>query len=199
MRKNLFLMSIIAVLLVLSGCSSRTARGADGHPNDKTDGTKEPGLIEIRPGSLGGVCLGDSPEEVASILGRDYTEALEEDISGYFGEDLIVWNFNSGIVVRFGKQSNKIIRVTSQSTDFQTDMGIKTGDTIESVYEKYVPKFNEAVSRHTGETLTGWFHIGDDRLVVFDSDINDNTRVNSNEDMDYHVEEIVLAYWKHFD
>jgi hypothetical protein len=150
MIKKTLAICIIGILLFISGCSdytvSRTAQGSG----------------DVRPASLGGICLGDSPEDVIKILGKEYTEDLETDDSGYIGEDIITWSFNKGIVVKFGKESNKVIRVVSQSTDFGTDLGIKIDDEARIVFEKYKPEFKEVISRHSNETVPGWFHIDDE-------------------------------------
>jgi hypothetical protein len=73
-------------------------------------------------------------------LGKDYTETLITDESGYIGEDMIVLSFDRG-----------------------------------------------------------WFHIGDEKIIIFDTDKEDKSRINNDVAPDSTVQEIVLAYWKHFD
>jgi len=153
--------------------------------------------IAAVPG-LGGVSLGDSPEKVISVLGNDYTESIEIDNGGIIGEDIIVWNYEKGIVVSFGKTTGKVIRVVSSSPDFHTDLGIKVGDNAKTAFELYKSKFKEAISRHSNEVLEGWFHIGDEAVMIFDFDKSDRAVTNRSVTPDSDIEEIILAYWKHF-
>jgi len=101
--------------------------------------------------SLGGISLGDSPEKVISELGNDYSESIEIDNAGIIGEDVIVWSYESGIAVSFGKTSGRVIRVVSESPDFHTDLDIKVGDNAKTALEVYKTKFKEAISRHSDE------------------------------------------------
>lgn len=148
--------------------------------------------------TLGGITLGDSPEKVIDVLGNNYSESTEPDIAGLIGEDLIVWSYESGVDVYIGKTSEKVVRITSVSPNFKTDLGIKVGDDSKTVFETYEPAYEEAVSRHRDEVLEGWFHIGEEAVIIFDFDKSDNAVVNTNVTSDSKVEEIILAYWKHF-
>lgn len=47
--------------------------------------------------------MGDSAEKVISILGNDYSESIEIDNAGIIRRDIIVWNYEKGIVVSFRK------------------------------------------------------------------------------------------------
>lgn len=147
---------------------------------------------------LGGISLGDSPQKVISVPGNDYTESIEIDNGGIIGEDIVIWSYEKGIVVSFGKTSGKVIRVVSASPNFQTDLGIKVGDNAKTAFEVYKPKFKEAISRHSNEVLEGWFHAGDEAVMIFDFDKSDRVVTNSAITEDSDIEEIILAYWKHF-
>jgi hypothetical protein len=149
--------------------------------------------------SLGGIRLGDSFEDVIKILGKEYKKVDRIDYSGSIGEDMIVLEFSKGIEVILGKESNKVIMVVSHSPDFETDLGVNVGDRAKVVFEKYKPRFAEVKSRHGDETLTGWFHLGNEQVMVFDFNKADQVRTNENVIPDSTVQEIVLAYWKHFD
>ncbi|HHW31273.1 MAG TPA: hypothetical protein GXX20_06315 [Clostridiaceae bacterium] len=149
--------------------------------------------------SLGGISLGYSPEMVVNILGDNYIESTEPDYFGIMGEDITVWSYDNGIVIRIGETTGKVLSVTSKNPDFQTDMGIKVGDDAETVFNAYKPKFEEAKSRHSDEILEGWYLVGDGTVMIFDFDKSDNAVINSNIASDSKVEEIILAYWKHFD
>jgi|GEM_PF-4833944 len=149
--------------------------------------------------SLGGISLGDSPEKVAQVLGSDYEESQEEDILGAFGEDVLIWRYEKGITVTFGKDTKKVIKVVAYHPDFETDLGIKIGDKAQRIFEKYEPISQKPVSRHNNEVLTGWFDMGEGEILIFDFDRNDNTPVNGDVLPDAQVQEIILGYWKHFD
>ncbi|HHV97517.1 MAG TPA: hypothetical protein GXX37_13810 [Clostridiaceae bacterium] len=149
--------------------------------------------------SLGGISLGDNQETVANVLGNNYVESTEEDIAGFIGEDMNIWTYENGIVVYFGKMTGKVLRITSTSPNLQTDLGIKVGDNAKTVFETYKPLFEEAVSRHEDEKLEGWYLINDEVVMIFDFDKSDEKLINNKVMPDSSVEEITLAYWKHFD
>lgn len=149
--------------------------------------------------SLGGISLGDSSQSVISILGSNCTKTDEPDSAGYIGEDMTVWRYESGISVTIGKTSGKVLKISSVSPDFQTELGVKAGDDLNTVYESYGPLYKEAVSRHGDEVLRGWFHTGEEAVIIFDFDKSDNTLINSSITPESEVEEIIIAYWKHFD
>ena len=148
--------------------------------------------------SLGEISLGDSHVTVVEVLGSGFTETTETDYTGTYGEDLTVLNYESGIVVNIGKTSGKVVKVISTSPAFQTDLEIKVGDDAKTAFETYEPLFEQAVSRHRDEALTGWFII-ENVIVIFDFDKSDNELTNKEISPDPRVEQIVLAYWEHFD
>lgn len=154
--------------------------------------------VNINP-SLEGISLGDSSQSVISILGSNCIKTDEPDSAGYIGEDTTVWRYESGISVTIGKTSDKVLRIASVSPDFKTDLGIKVSEDINTVYEAYKPLYEEAVSRHSDEVLEGWFLVGNEAVIIFDFNKSDNAVVNSNITPDSKVEEIIVAYWKHFD
>ncbi|KPU44779.1 hypothetical protein OXPF_18650 [Oxobacter pfennigii] len=178
---------IIIILFILSGCSINDGRRVT-----------QPGTA-VRSNSLGGICLGDSSNDVMNILGKDYKESMEIDYSGYFREDLIIWTYGKGIVVTFGKDTKKVLNAAAQGSDFQTDLGVKPGDSAKIAFEKYQSKFNQVVSRHTDEPIIGWYDIGDGQLIILDLDKDDDSMINMDVEEDSVIEEIVLAYWEHFD
>ena len=92
-----------------------------------------------------------------------------------------------------------MLRIASTSPDLQTDLGIKAGDDAKTVFDAYKPLFEEAISRHSNEVLDGWYIMDDGTVMIFDFDKSDDTLVNSNIMPDSNVEEIILAYWSHFD
>jgi hypothetical protein len=204
MTKKLLLICVVTALFLVTGCSNPSgqpsAPGVSDALNESADpANRIPGLETKTPESLGGVCLGDSLEKVTSVLGQAYTETLITDEAGYIGEDMIELMFESGITVTLGKESGEVIRVVSQSPGFETYLGIEVGDEAKTALDKYRSTYKEVVSRHSNNTLPGWFNVGQEIIVIFDFDREDETRVNDDIMPNSVVQEIVLAYWKHFD
>jgi hypothetical protein len=195
MTKKAILVVLTGVLLIVSGCST----AIDREDNNKGIGSETPDQGSVTAPSLGGISLGNHSESVVNALGNNYTESTEPDNAGFIGEDMTVWSYESGIVVSIGKTSGKVLRVKSTSPDFRTDLDVKVGDDAKTVFEAYKPEFQEAVSRHSDEVLEGWFLIGDQVILIFDFDKSDGALINSSITPDSSVEEIVLAYWEHFD
>lgn len=200
MIKKVLLICTIGMLFLAPGCSSNsTQNGIDVQNNSIVENNETPAPDTQNAASLGGIRLGDSAEAVVKILGSDYVESIEADELGSIGEDMAVWSFDSGITVFLGSESNKVLRIVSHSSDFQTYLGIKVGDTGKAAFEKYQREYEQVKSRHSEEVLTGWFHIGDEQIIIFDFDKDDNSLANQTAAPDSTVQAIVLAYWKHFD
>jgi len=210
MMKKSVLIFLLAVLLIISGCAGQpdgkdkspvTSPGATDTPAETATPSPETGDEDTAAPSLGGISLGDSIDKVTDVLGDDYEETEESDSAGIMGEDVSVLTYESGIVVTVGKTSKKVLRISTTSEDFKTDEGIKVGDTAKAVSEAYASGYEKAVSRQTEEVLEGWYLIGDgeEAVIIFDFDKTDDTMVNENVTPDTKVEEITLAYWKHFD
>lgn len=210
--KNAILIVLAGILVITSGCLGRADEGNIHQDTDpvslntkeeqyKEDAIQSDGLDQDGAAvpSLGGISLGDTSEDVIAKLGDDYSESTEPDVLGAIGEDITVWNYNSGITISIGKTSGKVLRIVSASPDFQTDLGIKVGDDAKIVFEMYKPVSDEAVSRHSNETLEGWFLMEDGTVIIFDFDKSDDSIVNSDITPDSSVEEIILSYWKYFD
>jgi hypothetical protein len=211
MKKRIIMILLIGILFITPGCLINAGEGTENKATDSdtsavnTETTNEAidsdisGLQIITVSSLGGISLGDSPERVVAVLGSNYTESTEPDVAGFIGEDMAVWSYESGIVVYIGQSSGKVLKIKSTSPDLQTDLGIRGGDNAETVFEAYRPLYKEAVSRHWDEVLEGWFHMEDGAVMIFDFDKSDSVLVNRDVTRDSLVEEIILAYWAHFD
>lgn len=216
MRLKYFLLTcMVGVMLLASGCIKAAVTTTEktqpeiqknsdaSHNNTNVNPTKvndNPTVnSKVRPASLGGICLGDKMDDVEKALGKDYTESIETDESGYIGEDMIVWTYKKGIVVTIGKKSKEVINVVSNSPEIQTDLGIKAGDKAKLVFDKYRPVFKEVKSRHDNSVLTGWFDIGNGIIVIFGFEDKNSTKINNVVEPDSSVQQITMAYWKHFD
>jgi hypothetical protein len=207
MTKRIILIVLAGLLIITSGCAKNIDKNNNKITETPTETPAEtpnetpnetPGTDAEQAPSLGGVSLGDSSEKVADILGDKYTETAEPDTTGIIGEDTTVWEFEKGIIVSIGQTSKKVLRISSTNPDFKTDLGIKAGDNAKTVFEAYKDKYEEAKSRHSDDILEGWYLIGDGAVIIFDFDKSDDTLVNNKVSSDSVVEEIILAYWEHF-
>lgn len=202
MFKKSLLALIVTSLIIIPGCSSPSGQPAlqeNSNMLGETTADENKASAIKTPESLGGVCLGDTIEKVTAVLGHDYIKTQIADQAGYIGEDMIDLSYDSGIIVTLGKESGEVIRVVSQSPGFETYLGAEVGNEAKSVLGKYKSTFKEVTSRHSNSTLPGWFNVGEEKVIIFDFDSEDGTRVNSDIMPDSVVQEIVLAYWKHFD
>ncbi|HQA47919.1 MAG: hypothetical protein GXY97_02800 [Clostridiales bacterium] len=201
--KKAILTGTMAALILVSGCSGHPDRAAHREDNytpvNSISESERTVPAAVSPESLGGISLGDTLEDVVGLLGEDYTETLVTDEAGYIGEDTLELEYKQGIVVTLGKESKRVIRVEVSSPGFPTYLGIQVGDRASSALVKYKSTFKEAQSRHDNSTLSGWFHVGDEKVIIFDFDSEDGTRVNGEITPDSAVQEMVLAYWRHFD
>ncbi|NLI92916.1 MAG: hypothetical protein GX434_12185 [Peptococcaceae bacterium] len=153
--------------------------------------------VDQTPG-IGGISLGDSTAKVTNILGSEYQEKyIDED--GYFGEPYYERTYSVGIQFILGKNTAKVLQITSTAENMATDMGIKIGDPAANVLQKYREKYKEPVSQHGAGTLEGWFEVEDGQLMIFDFNANDETMVNQKISKDAKVERIILAYSKFMD
>ena len=151
------------------------------------------------PLKINGLNLGDSRKEVINALGNNYMEELIEDESGYIGEDFYFWNYDNGNKVMIGKNSKKLLGITINNSNIKTSLGFKVGDKAKDVLERYRNKYDELVSIHTDEPVTGWFMVSKNIVLIFDFEEGDYSRVNDNINSNDKVKTIQLAYIKHFD
>jgi hypothetical protein len=167
----------------------------EGRPLEPLEGWEGP---EETP-TLGGIGLGASQDQVLGILGDRYTETIHQDLGHMIGEDLVVWTFDQGIEVTFGKRSGRAIRVTVQDPDFPTNLGVKVGDHAQTALDNYRDSYQEARSRHYDTVLEGWFLLEEGAVLILDFDASDGSLVNGPIQAGSSIEQIVLAYWEHFD
>ena len=147
---------------------------------------------------LNGLNIGDSYEKTVEILGDNFEKELVIDESGYFGEDYYRLNYE-GIVINIGKDSKEIIGIIIESNEIETNLGFKVGDSAQEVLEEYRSNYDELVSIHTNEPVTGWFKVSDDMVLIFDFDKDNYSRVNDEVTSNSKIEAIELTYIKYFD
>lgn len=134
------------------------------------------GKIDTRT-SIAGIHLWDSPEDVQRILGSDYRQNFVEE-EGYYGEGHYIWKYDAGIEIVIGKDSRKVLDIMVYGPAFETNLGIKVGDSAKDVLAKYRGKYKEPQSRHGGGTLQGWFEVEDGAYLIFDFNKDDGTYIN---------------------
>lgn len=176
--KQVIMVAIIGFMLVIGGCA--------GEPQD-----------EIIP-SIGGIHLGDSRTQATDVLGSDYEETFQEE-GGHFGESYYIWDYQEGVKLIIGKESGKVLQIDVTTPEMETDMGVKVGDKVTAAIGKYQEEYTEPESIHSGEKLQGWFEVGEEALVIFDVDKDDDTIVNPEITPDSEVEMIRLVYSKYID
>ena len=147
--------------------------------------------------SIAGISLGDPVSKVEMILGKDYEEALHEEM-GHFDELYYLRKYE-GISLIIGKDSQKVLEIDVTSDKYETWLGDKVGYTAGVIFPKYREKYTEPESIHTGSKLEGWFELGDGLVLIFDFDKDDGMIVNSDITEDSKVELIKLANMRYID
>lgn len=197
MFKNIIL--VILILALLTGCTTTPELNKQPPPTNliPVNPTPSPGVEDKVP-SIGGISLGDSKEKVTNALGSDF-EVNYIDEGGYFGEPYDERTYNNGIKLILGKNSGKVLQIMSTAVNMPTEMDAKIGDDSASVLQKYRAKYKEPVSVHGAGKLEGWFEVGDDQLMIFDFDADDETMVNQKIETDSKIEKMILVYSKFMD
>ncbi len=177
--KRTVIVAIMAIMFLVGGCAT-TPPQEESVPN------------------IGGLHLGDTKSQVTQVLGSEYDETFVEE-GGHFGESYYVWDYQKGVELIIGKESGKVLQIDVTTPEMKTDMGVKVGDKMAIAIETYQEKYSEPESIHTGEKVAGWFEVGEEALVIFDADRDDDTIVNPEITPDSEVEMIRLVYAKYID
>jgi hypothetical protein len=123
--------------------------------------------LNIRP-SISGVHLGDTREQVIAALGKDYVETAPSGEAGHFPEQVYSLDYD-GTKVFIGADSGKVLEIYTTSSQAETNLGIKMGDSGEKVFEAYRGKYIEPESIHGG-TLYGIFKVEGAAALAFNFD-----------------------------
>lgn len=214
-RKLTLLAASILTVLLLGGCASidqndakdigkEEQQGGDqiGNPDNNTEDHKDHpqgnGEEPEKDSILAGLSLGDDLEKVNQVLGDDYEEA-ESDIDYPWGELILHRTYANGIELIIGKDSHRLYQISVSSSAFPTAMGTRVGDNFNDAVAKYSAKYDEFKGPNSDGKNVGWFEVEDGVLLIFDADREDSSRVNDSIGENEKVEEIVLAYAKHFE
>lgn len=148
----------------------------------------------IRP-DISGVHLGDSREQVQSVLGKNYNETFLSE-PGHFAEQVYRWEYN-GYDLFIGAESGKVLELHVTSPEAKTNLGIKIGDSAAKVFEIYRPKYIEPESIHGGK-LYGLFKVEGAAALFFNFDLKEG---QSLEDIkpENKVVRMILTYPEHLD
>ena len=197
MKKLVVTVLILLLTLAAFGCA------ANGNVNEQEIETAPPAqtengtTAEFKP-ELGGIRLGDSKDKVIQAFGTDYEEDFFDD-DYPFGEPYKIMDYDNGITVVLGADSNTVLEIATSSPETTTNLGFKVGDRSQEVLDEYRAKYEEPQSRHSDDTLTGWFIINDEyELIIFKFD-TDDTLVNENVEPDDRIETIKLTNFKYMD
>lgn len=124
----------------------------------------------IRP-DISGVHLGDTKAQVEAALGNGYKETPPSGEAGHFPEQVYRWDYD-GYKVFIGAESGKVLEITAESPNAETNLGIKMGDTSTKVFEVYRPKYIEPVSIHGGK-IYGMFKVEGAAALYFQFDLKE--------------------------
>lgn len=189
-----YILLVIIMLTMLIGCTPAPDLNKQPSQTNPFPGnpTPSPGVEDKVPG-IGGISLGDSSEKVTNILGPEFeVNSIDED--GYYGEPYDERTYSNGLKLILGKRSGKVLQIMSTAALMSTELDTKIGDDSASVLQKYRAKYKEPVSQHGAGKLDGWFEVGDDQLMIFDFNANDETLVNKKIEPDSKIEQIILVY-----
>lgn len=144
----------------------------------------------IRP-SISGVHLGDTKEQVKAALGNGYKETPPSGEAGHFPEQVYRWDYD-GYKVFIGAESGQVLEISAESSQAETNLGIKMGDPASKVFEVYRPKYIEPESIHGGK-LYGLFKVEGAAALFFHFDLKEGQTL---EDIkpDNKVVRIILTY-----
>lgn len=148
--------------------------------------------------SIAGICLGDRKEKVLEALGKEFKETYHDE-AAHFPEAFYAWDFEEGIMVIIGKNSETVLQINASSPNAETNLGIKAGDSAEKVLSLYREKYVEPESIHGGKLL-GVFKVECGQALIFDFNTEDGI-VNPMEEIkpDEKVERIILTYPTYID
>jgi len=146
---------------------------------------------QARRPSIAGISLYDSREKVDALLGadcrrRDYEEA------GHFPEPYYSCEYENGIEIIFGRQSDLVYQITATAPQGATNLGYRVGDGAREILEAYRERYVEPESIHGGK-LYGVFKVENGQALLFDFDGEAGVS-NGEIDENAEAQRIVLTY-----
>lgn len=188
--------------LGVTACSQPADEPPEGPAAPSGDSHQEPdpGGEEISGQSiesLGGVRLGMTIGEVDSLLDEKFTQRTETE-GGYFGEPLIIRQYDNGCHLVIGKNTGEVLQIDVYSPAYPTNLGVKVGDPSIEALELYREKYPEFVGYHSPDKLAGWFETEPGTLLIFSS-MENRERSNENLTEDSKIHGITLGRAKFFD
>lgn len=147
--------------------------------------------------SLGGVRLGMTIGQVDSLLDEKFTQQIETE-GGYFGEPIIIRQYDNGCHLVIGKNSGRVLQIDVYSPAYPTNLGVKVGDPSIEALALYREKYPEFVGYHSPDKLPGWFEVEPGTLLIFSS-MENRERSNENLTEDSKIHGITLGRAKFFD
>jgi hypothetical protein len=203
MKKVLSVIFIVLLSMLVFSCGRNESQPPENHKpqepsQSEVEASEQNEVGKSDKPAIAGICLGETSEKVEDILGKNYAETYIEE-GGYYGEPYFVREYDDGISLIVGKDSDKVLEINLNSDKYQTWLGDKIGATADEVLTKYRKEFTEPESIHTNEKLEGWFDLGDGVLIIFDFDKDDEMIVNTEISSDSKVELIKLTNMMYMD
>lgn len=203
MKKALPIIFIVLLSILVVSCGRNETQPPENHkPQEPSqsegEAPKQNEADKSDKPAIAGICLGDTSAQVEDILGKDYEETYTE-VEGYYGEPYFVREYDDGISLTVGKESDKVLEINLTSDKYQTWLGDKIGVTADEVLAKYREKFIEPESIHGNGKLEGWFELGNGLLIIFDFNKDDDMIVNMDISSDSKVELIRLTNMMYMD
>lgn len=195
MKKIIVLITVFIMIFTFGGCNQQ--KNNPPKTEDQTPEQQDTTPQDTTKLAIGNIHLGDAKEEVTKAFGSDYKETYEED-PALLGEPFYKWDYDRGVTVIIGKNTNQVLEMQSTDSSLATNLGVKIGDTYDTVSKKY-SAYKVATSNQDNSQLVGWYEIGDGMLMIFDFDKDDDAMVNSNVKPDSKVEKMEITYMKFID
>lgn len=205
MKRFLYILLILLIFLIgITGCAQQTENPPQANPpqsnqGDQDQGKPEPsGTAGESQESLGGVRLGMTIEKVDALLDSNFTEKEEPEDVGYFGEGLILREYDNGCSLVIGKSTRQVLQIDVSTAEYPTALGVKVGDPSVEVLELYRGKYSEFVGNQSPEKLAGWFETEPGTLLIFSS-MENGDRSNENLTANSRIYGITLGRSRFFD
>jgi hypothetical protein len=202
MKKVLVIITVFIMIFTFGGCKQQQnnpPQPAPQTPAPQTPAPQTPATPsqDTNKPAIGNIGLGDSRDKVIETFGKDYKETFEQDPLN-LGEPFYKWVYDRGIRLIIGKNTNQVLEIETTDPTLATNLGVKVGDTYETVNSKY-GSYKLFKSNQDNSDLAGWYELGNGQVIIFDFNRGDNAVVNKDIKPDSKVELIRITYSKFID
>lgn len=148
--------------------------------------------------SISGIQLGDRIDNLKEKFGAAIKEVPLEQPS-YYGQNVSQIAYPNGVSLFLDKDTNTILEITIEEGTFETNLGVKLGDSAEDVLKKYGATYKLFKGDNSEDYLQGWYVVEEGELLIFDFKKGDNTHYNGKINSSDKVVSITLSHPKYFD